>query len=423
MRLLTVIFLFAAISLASCSKIASPTDPQDNLSSIPQGYSSTGLLGAYELVINKDMTTQLNPKRLSSVGEDFLVSGIAFFTMVPCADCLQMKGLSWVPGGNLNMLFHIRHPFAKGSTGNPPSAKNRLDLDVFDLAMVIEPVGAESTSFFLNFEKIYTDVCADADGYTFELFDMLENDVAMPYFLVVDESEMDPIPDPSTYNKFEMGASADFTASFIYEPGKSYTFNMYLTMGYGASAVKSTRLTPKYFNPEFNRKSAWKVVVTPPQGDDPPALGNTWDDVDGSTFYTVKVEVYDWQIGAEIYADPDNFADAPINNVYEQSEVERVRVEVLGMMNDWASANVADSGTGMPGDPLVFNISVANNNFLPAGEYPGLVTVIDNRIPGDPFIDTRGFLIDTPNGIILNNWTIGAYQTYQLFTATVVDAP
>ena len=64
------------------------------------------------------------------------------------------------------------------------------------------------------------------------------------------------------WNKFAMGVTENFDAGFSLSE-EILTFNMYLTMGYGFSAKKSERLMPKYYNPEFNRKAAWKVDVQP----------------------------------------------------------------------------------------------------------------------------------------------------------------
>ena len=95
-----------------------------------------------------------------------------------------------------------------------------------------------------------------------------------------------------------MGSSWRYFNVIISETGLS--FDLYLTMGYGASATNLTRLTPKYYNPEFNRKAAWKVEVIPPEGDDPPEMGNTWANGDTTTPYTVTVKVYDWQHDATV---------------------------------------------------------------------------------------------------------------------------
>ena len=64
-------------------------------------------------------------------------------------------------------------------------------------------------------------------------------------------------------------------------------------MSYGASSRMSTRLQPVYYVPEFNKKAPWRIEVIPPEGDDPPAVGNTWDNSDTTTEYNVTINIYD----------------------------------------------------------------------------------------------------------------------------------
>jgi hypothetical protein len=186
-------------------------------------------------------------------------------------------------------------------------------------------------------------------------------------------------------------------------------FNVYLTMAYGASATFWERLTPKYYNPEFNRKHAWKVTATP-QGH--------WVD-NSSVPVDVRVEVYDWQHGATVYSDPDDFRNAPIDQIYSQSDVQGAWIEIPGMYTNTFYKTTPNSGTGMPGNPLVYKIPVSNFNFLPAGNYTGVVLVRDTRIPdhsGDP---NRDCIITSPNGRTLIKHDIPEYMTYQSFTAVV----
>jgi hypothetical protein len=372
-------------------------------------------VGIYEITINPDdLTVNLNPKRITSVGESYIVSGIGFFTSVPCPDCLKLKIISLVPGG-LRFTFTIRHPFNPGNTSEPPSAVNRRDLDVFDLAMLIVPTQATPSTYPLTGMDIYSGIIKNTDGYTTELSEVTSDESAMPYVLVIDESDATT----HQWNKFAMGASADFDVDFVLTGGTSLRFDMFLTMGYGASAKRPQRLDPKYYNPEFNRKAAWKINVIPPQGENPPERGNTWDDVNSATPYNVTVEIYDWQTGATVATAP-NFADADPSEVFAESEVESVTVEIPGMNDTPQVVTAMTSGTGFPNSPLIYIVPIANENLLPIGEYAGLVKVQDTRAPLTPG-DGRDFLIDSPDGIQLNNYTIPEYTTYQTFTATVVD--
>ncbi|MCD6216491.1 PQQ-binding-like beta-propeller repeat protein [bacterium] len=413
MRPLLFILALFVFSLVGCSSSSNnPTTPQsDGISVASDIGSALGMLGAYELSINpENNTAELTAKRTNAIGESYIVSGIGFFTISPCPDCFKIKGISMTPEGFIALTFSIRHPFDPGDTLKPPTAINRLDLDVFDLTLVIAPKETIPEAFSLG--NAYAGICVDTDGYTTELSNLVEDTASLPYYLVIDDS----IGGISTFNKFKMGEETEFDV-ILDLSGSTLLFDLYLTMGYGFSAVKADRLHPAYYNPEFNRKSAWKVVVTPPEGDDPPALGNTWQHDDSTTPFSVTVEVYDWQIGANV--DP---ALTNPDDIYAASGVSAVSMEIPGMTAAYATVNTPDSGTGMPDDPLVYTISMANENLLEAGEYTGLIKVTDERLPlAPPPIDSRDYLIDSPDGVVLENYEIPEYAAYQIFTATVVE--
>lgn len=371
-------------------------------------YDSLGVMGVYQLSINtSEMTAELTTKRIGTIGESYIVSGIGFFTVTPCSNCLSLAGFE-VLGRKIALKFRIEHPFDPGNPADPPSAKNRLDLDVFDLAMVIVPKSAYPINFPLTGVNVYADIVSNASGYTRELKNLINNDIAMPYVLVVDNTKSPP---PHSWNKFAMGAESFFDVFFKLTPGLPLNFDTYLTMGYGASAKRPQRLEPKYYNPEFNRKAAWKVDVYPP--------GPWLDNQPIPT--TVKVKVYDWQIGATIWPEPTLFENAHESNIFASSEVESVSIEIPSMAPSPFTSSTPTGGSGMPGDPLIYNIQVINVNMLPPGRYTGIVKVTDERSPLTP-ANGRDFLIDSPDGINLNNYIIPEYATYQTFKAEIIHA-
>jgi len=423
---LAVLFIFAVGCSGGGNSPVMPQKTPDSLGSLPiiglEGNGDVsqalGLFGAYELTINPDnMTAELVSKRMGAIGDSYIVSGIAFFTIAPCPNCLQIVGVSLDLDGNAWLKFEVSHPFKPGDPGKPPSAANRNDLDVFDLAMVIHPSGGTAQTFTQSSASAYNAICVGASGYTNELANFISDTAVLPYFLCVDDST-DATPPVATFNEFPMGGSTTFEVGF--DLTGPLSFDAYLTMGYGHSAVKADRLTPKYWNPEFNRKAAWKVDVDAPTGTTP---GTTWDTSD--TFpQNVVVSVYDWQIGATVYGTPTDFANSPISNVYSASEPSEVTVEVLGMSTTLPSATTPDDplATGGPDAPWVFTIPVPNDN-LGEGTYPGLVTVSDSRVPvGAPPAATNDYLIDSPDGVLLNFYNIPAFKTYQTFSANVIIA-
>jgi hypothetical protein len=387
-------------------------------------FDAIGVLGFYELDLNPEtMTADLTAPRMASVGESFVVSAGGFFTVTPCPDCLDVKSLEIMDDGAIKVTWNISHPFPYGDDTLPPKANNRRDLDLFDLAMVIAPTVETATTFSTG--SAFTQICADPDGYTAELATVADAPTAAcPYFLVIDESAT---PGSVTNNRFLMGAK-DLEFDTLFNAGGK--FKVYMTCGYGAAAKKATFLTPTYFIPEFNRKAAWKVVVTPPNGNDPASSMNTWNNtnnVPGTDEHLVKVEVYDWQQNSPIFSgDPTAYGtDAAVNEIYAASAVSMVTLEIPGMFTSpgYKMMTTADSGTGAPGDPLVFNFNVLNESLVPVGVYPSLVKVTDSRPGQDPLggVEKRDWVIDSPDGITLNHSALSEFATYQVFDAAVVQ--
>ncbi|MCD6217592.1 hypothetical protein J7L05_07005 [bacterium] len=377
-------------------------------------YDAVGIMGAYDLYFDAEtLTAEITSTRKSSIGESFIVSGMGYWNVLPCGNCLTLDAI--VPeGDHFKVTFKISHPFPLGNPGEPSSGKNRQDLDIFDLALAVQPRGLASDNYLLTGggTYIYPEFCVNADAYTTELANLTGDPAALPYFLVVDDSDTG-MP---TYNEFPMGTTDSLFDVYFNTGG---TFTLYLTMGYGASATWETRFACKYYNPEFNRKAAWKVDVTPPNGDDPPSMANTWNNQDTTTEFDVVVEVFDWQIGATVYPLPADFANAPENNIYAASEVAQVSLEIPGMFSTLKTMTTADSGFGAPAAPLVYSFAVANENGLSSGTYYGLVMVDDSRPPLTE-ADMRDFLVHCPEGVDRYNYIMPEYAAYQVFPAVVV---
>ncbi len=373
-------------------------------------YSAIGLFGSYNLAVSPEgPSADLMPVRTSALGESYIVSGKPFFTITPCADCFKMKSIALDEDSNIVIGFSIRHPFPLGNTGEEPSASNRLDLDVFDLALFVSPHGIVPADYPLTSTQIQSDYLLNADGYSTELEEFTDYPSATPYKICYENINM---------NRFEMGSSwNDFE---IILPARELYFELFLTMGYGASAKKPTRLNPAYYIPEFNRKAAWKVEVTPPQGDNEPAVGNTWNAANLTTEYEVTIDIYDWNHGGTVaseFPDPTN-----PSHLSATSDIESVTIEVPGMVSALVWAPTTDTSTNGWDDPMTYVGSFANENSLGVGEYNGLVKVMDSRVPSTTPVGTDT-LIDTPDGMQLDTYTLGEFATYQTFVATVVMGP
>ena len=365
-----------AFLIIGCSSPNPVSTPQNSI--LPGSIlTSANVLGVFELTINADLiSAELDQKRIATIGESWIVSGKSFFDTFPCKDCFRIAGLGY-EDGKIIIKFSIRHPFPKGNPALPPTGRNRLDLDIFDPVLIVAPNPLSPGHYSMMNIDIQNDVIDNPNGFTREISGLINADVALPYVLIVDDSSNDP--PSSTFNKFEMGMSKNFEVKFPVQSGETLVFDLYLTFSYGSSATFETRFYPKYYNPEFNRKASWKVEVIPPNGTNPPSGGNTWNDSDSSTEYNVTVEVYDWQIGANVDPNLTNTTD-----IYAVSNVYYIGVEIPGMTN---SIKLVDGdsyipgGTGMPNSPLVYKIPIANENLLAAGEYVGLVEVHDDREP------------------------------------------
>jgi len=413
MRISTILFLIILISIVNgCSSANNPVNPSDPMpdtfiSDSETGQSNIGVLGAYSLVLDPvALTYEMTPIRKTTIGESFIVDGTSFFTIFPCPNCFRINGIASHPDA-ITLDMNIRHPFQAGEISLPPSGTNRLDLDIFDLAAVIQPVGPAAQFFPTLNETIQSSSCWAPDGYTKELQNIFGFNDALPYFLVVSDYDTGI----STFNKFAMGDALQFEAYFAPTTLVLY-FNIYLTFGYGASATFWQRLTPKYYNPEFNRKTAWRVAAN--------SMGN-WVDNDSTTTVDVRIDIYDWQQTATVCADPANFATAPSDQVYSDSTVWGVSVEIPALYGGYFFRGTADSGTGAPNDPLTFQFQIANENLAPAGEYTGLVVVTDARnVAIAPNLD-RDCIISSPDGKYLNKYALPPtdFTTYQVFTAVV----
>jgi fibronectin type 3 domain-containing protein len=385
------------------------------LAMVGNTFHSTGIIGAFDLALDAEsLKGELTGIRSVSLGESYIVSGASFFTVQPCLDCLRIESVELTADGFILVKFKIDHPFEKGDRALPPSGKNRLDLDLFDLALVIVPFSASLKQYEQTGVQVYSRLVTNPDGYTLELSNMTENPHVCPYYLVVDDS----LGTESTNNRFEMGTK-DAEVQVIF--GSSGLFRIYMTAGYGVSAEYETRLSPVYYLPEFNRKAAWKIQAIPPQGSDPPAIGNTWSSTDPTTEHTITVNVWDWQEQSIVSGNYPDYEHQ--DQIYRISRVDTVSVEIPGMTRKLKFVTNPVSGTGTPQDPLVYKIKMSNENLLAAGEYVGLVKVKDERNPSQTA--TQGevdSLVHSFDGKNLFWYPMPEYATYQTFTATVIES-
>jgi hypothetical protein len=353
---------------------------------------STGLFGAWNLILSDNNTAELIPMRQSSSGESYIVNGISYFTSTPCPDCLRIKTIGLDNSGNPILTFQVRHPYPKGNPSKEASVKNRLDLDIFDLALIVKPVGIESKFYQQSETSIFPQVMLNPDGYTSEITKIIGSNAALPFKICYES------PD---YNRFEMGTDwQDFDV--ILKGGQTNQFDLYLTMGYGSNPFTS-RLNPVYYNPQFNRKAAWKVEVE----------SQPWIDYDAST---VTINIYDWNQWADVadkYPDPKN-----THHIKAKSDIQLVTVEIPRMTQEIVEAYSSDTTTNGWDDPITYTVSFSNENCIPTGEYCGLVTVKDSYPSGTSGFDSS--LVSPDQDMKLKQYMISSFVTYQTFKASVI---
>lgn len=417
--LLTILTLVAAtVLLLGCSSgngnqgITTPQDtpPGNDIAAFgSEGFSGTACLGAFEVVLNTDnMTWEVNPlsRTAGVIGDNYQLDATKFFVDEPCADCFRMDGFGINPAGNLLVQFSMKHPFE--------DTTSRLDLDAFDTKLIVinaADAGFGDTSFPLSGEvdtdgdaipeiiRGNTDFLLNADGYTTHLDMIAELAEYYPpdglgfdgnlnpfkYFFIEDDADpsIEGIEIPN--HRMQQGADWDTKEFEIKFPsgGGFIKFVTAIEVAYGQSAVRYTRLFPVYWLPQFNQKEAYSVTVTD-------ATNSLNTQYDSTTI--LHIEVLDWQHGYLediMYPNSDNLIG--LENV---SNIDRCMVEIPGVTPSVVIQNAPGSGgSGHTGDPMMFDISIANQSspLIPAGTYPGLVTIVDTyhgtqvSIPDDPF--------------------------------------
>lgn len=393
--------------------------------------------GVYQLDVDLAAgTTALTPitNRESAAVGDLLAPDITpFLVDSPCADCFQVLGMSLEPTGELAVDFGLKHPFE--------STVLRRDLDGFDTrAIVIAP----GTKLFPGSPKLHTDsdgtpdltvsgafdLVRNADGYTGH-FDGKPADPLYfnpplaipgsvnPYRYFFTENDPDPLASGTEIanHRFSQSPVLD-QQRFVFNltpGGTQLRVIIVLETSYGVSALRRNPLTslggrqnPAYFLPAFNQPEAYRVEVE--------LVGSYTEGQSPTTVLPVTVEVEDWQagrVGNPAYGDTANLSAIP-----ETSDVERVVLEVPGVMTGILTQTTPASGSGLSGDPYIYSFAMLNSASPVEGEYTGLVSVVDSldgqgtRLTATPGQGIHSFVAYQPFAV-----TVGAGTGNQLPTA------
>ena len=442
---LTVIFAiyFTFIGLwgNGCSSGKNPLTPQDPVNqavnninlhqslpdSIPVAFTGDlpdggrtgyGVLGVFDARIDPvNLTGELISRRkASAIKDSFVVDITNFLTITPCTDCLKITKIELNEENNLVVRFDIRHPFEHGTFAEPPSARNRLDLHLFDVFGVLHFPGT-LISFPLFNKTVAPVSLVNADGYTGQFDSQIDpgfpTDANIhPYRVMsLNPTEgnfnpsslcgFDPINAPTGHNVLKMGGQASTDFEIANTGSDPVDFAMVITAAYGQSATKNTRLDPKYYMPEFNRKEAWKVTVSVDQ--------NTLFEGNHSSYCNLGINVWDWNHDAAI--DPDM---KTMNTIRTSSVVASVNVEIPGVSLDTVKATGPLSGNGRT-TPLHYSAHVLNTAGASYGTRYGIVKVLDSR----PLGLNAGGVGDAINGKDGTPFQLAEFAAYQIFTVEV----
>lgn len=386
--------------------------------------AGTSVLGLYDITVDGDAgTVALEPVRgLVALGDAYLLDLTRAFStpQFGCSQCLQGESVTRESGPEdltVTVTFRARHPFAT------PTPEGRKDLHINNARLVWLADGTDT--FYGGSEpqvRGEVRILANADGYTaldpafvslsggdsnlfpFRIFETGDN-------LSAPAGNFDPgngwssvLTSPTGYNVLPMGGSATTGLAFRLNPGESAALGGRLALlgNYIVSAAsRQDRPNPTYLMPEGAMKEAWRVTALAP---------TDLLDAAGEQLTTLSVEVCDWQHGLSADLDFPNAAN-PMG-LLDVSDVTSVQVAIPGWGQVFGPVTVPLSGSGVPADPLQYQIPITKPAGTLAGTYWGLVKVTDSRLA------QTALKADLATPVVLT-----ALATYQAVAIPVAGVP
>lgn len=338
-------------------------------------------LGVYQL--SGDPTTGLEFARLdhqtAALGDSFAVD----ITLLS-ATTFRFTGLRFLPPDVLRLEFFWEHPL--------PDTTNRRDLSVFDFRLHI--MTPESGASFSGTGGLTSPAGAmiladldvlNADGWSTWGQEVVEPAIGTlapsvyPFILIHEDTGRAPVnpSSPAGWNAVPHGPGG-YPMSFdmTLGPGQSLDLILALDASYGASALKAianpnpgSRLNPRYLNPEFNVKEAWRVSA---EVDTPIETGNP------TSTATLTLTAFDHQgpLPASGAYDP---ITAPVTSLRYASHLVEAQVSIPGALTNVITVpNASFTGDGTPGDPYSTGYLLSGSQFSGTpGDYVGLVAFVD----------------------------------------------
>lgn len=399
-----------------------------------------GLLGLYQIQLTSldaQPAAEVLPFRFAqAIGDTFDVDISNFLSQSPCKGCLEVTGLSLDPDNTLHMRIAMAHPFS--------STTLRKDLHVFDVRGIIvaepePPVTIAGVPVNIGTGASLTvspGFLKNADGYT-SFFDGAVEDylVAVGLLPVADAGTLKPYkimwqdhtspnwqpsflagfsdPDsPRGHNVFPMGgtkedprATTDFALQVDPSQGQ-IDLTLVVDAAYGQSAVRATRLAPRYFLPLFHRQEPWKVTAE--------VTASNLQSGSTSSNATIEVSAYDWQ-GTAANDPAFDASTSPLDAFRIASDIREVVLAAPDLLAAPLTKLGTDrTGTGAFTDPFVYTFIVPNSLDAAGGDYWAAIRVVDA---------IEGSAGPVPLNRDLSVPTFEDYATYQLVSLEVNGVP
>ncbi|HYE76457.1 MAG TPA: hypothetical protein VEI97_00595 [bacterium] len=379
-------------------------------------------LGLYTLTIDTGVLTgYLEPAAMragTTPGDDLLVDASPYFGGGAGGAAVTVRRVMRSADGTYLADIAIRHPFPLPDPANP-RPEDRYDLHLTDVALVCLLEGP-AVDLGPGLPRVVPDAVLNADGYTdllagsFALaaptdagahpFRILSLDGRAPNYDPASPTGWTDLRDPRGFNVFPQGRGwwppEEFASPFELRLGPGiHRMHMAIQAAYHhPGGAPGSRLSPIYTLPEGNLKAAFRVATE--------FFNDALTAGDGLSATEVDVLINDWQHGATVAGG----AWSPAANKGElrsASAVSRVILTVpgLGWIGEADLSNAA--GDGSFAQPLRATARITNDAMAGAGNYWGLIQVLDNRTGGTAVWRDGS----TPG--------IDHHRTYQVFRVTV----
>ncbi|MFH1514351.1 MAG: hypothetical protein ABIG42_02710, partial [bacterium] len=453
MKLNQSLFILILISLFiyGCSSTSdtpisnsSKSDVLNNIDSLPLMVSDTtsdnspaagmGIMGLYELNIDpvneKAELTSLRQGALTDVLE--VVDITNFMTLLPCVNCVDLKGFGLDGNNNVVLKIGIKHPFPVGNPSQPPSGKNRADLHIFNVEGII--VSNLVGYYFSSIDELTAGFSlVNANGYTGYLDSSLDSfyltlATIHPYITHFDNysqgnfAASNPMgfasvttPPPSGNLVMPMGSGYDYEDYVFDLGGNQMSFIFAVGCTYAVTTETfADRFTPEYRVPQHNKKAASEVSIE--------ITSNNLIGLNTSSTAQFDLTVVDINHGVAIGSN--------LNQMLADSSVDKITIEIPDVLASVLTINGASAVSGdghTPATALHYQGTITNTGGADEGTYHGLIKVLDSYAPGQnthPYIGNKDGAKRVPPGTgpLTGLITIDEFATYQHFTINVASS-